>query len=61
MCLWVSHKKKKYEKIIYFCILIITEENNRIWSWIRSRIRIHLSEVRIQIRTKMPRVPNTYS
>ncbi len=39
MCLWASCKKK-YEKIIFFCILKISEERSRIRSWIRIRIRI---------------------
>jgi hypothetical protein len=35
MCLWVSDKKKIFEKIIVFCILKVTEEKSWIWIWIQ--------------------------
>jgi hypothetical protein len=49
MCLWVSSKEKKY-KTGYFYFLKVTEERSRIRSWIRIRTRIwiHLSDVRIR-------------
>ncbi len=57
MCLWVSYKEKIF---FFFRILKVTEERG----WIRSRIRIHLSEgtdlrirILIRIRTKMARIP----
>jgi hypothetical protein len=40
-------------RVSFFCILKFTEERSCI------RIRIHQSEVRIRIRTKMSRIPNT--
>jgi hypothetical protein len=39
----------------FSCILKVNEESSRIQSW----IRIHKSEVRIRIRTKISRIPNT--
>ncbi len=53
MCLRQSYKKKIWGKII-FCILEVTEERSRIQSW----IRVHQSEVRIRIRTKMSLIIN---
>jgi hypothetical protein len=56
-CLWVSYKKKKGKKINFFCILKASEEKSRIRSW----IRILHTEMRIRIRIKMSRIPNTGS
>jgi hypothetical protein len=53
MCLRVTYKKKrKY----FFCILKVTERKE---SDPRSWIRIHLSEVRIWIRSKRSEIPKT--
>jgi hypothetical protein len=52
MCRFQVIRKK-----FVFCIFQINEERSRRWSWIR--IRIHLSEGRIRIRTKMSRIPIT--
>ncbi len=36
----VSNKEKNVEKFVWIAILKVTDENSRIWNWIRIRIRI---------------------
>jgi hypothetical protein len=46
-----------HRPMIFFCALKVTEERDGILSWIR--IWIPSVSVRIRIRTKMSRIPNT--
>ncbi len=67
MCLRVSYKKKIWEKNNLFCILKVTEEKSRVPYGSGSLmdpdpdplVRGQDMEIRIWIRTKMSRIPNT--
>ncbi len=53
----VASKSNKQKNFRFFCVLKVKDNNIRIW--IRIRIRIHWSEARIRIRTKLSRIHNT--